>query len=60
MSRFRTFMIIFTIFAIAWCGAGAFYRAIQEDIPNTVIQLALVFTSMVALTFWIHKGGGRK
>jgi hypothetical protein len=55
MNRFRTFMIILSSFAIVWCGAGAFYRAAQDDIPNSVINLVLCFVNMFWLTLWIHK-----
>ena len=54
MGRFRTFMIISTIFAIVWCGAGAFYGAIQNKISSAAILLALSYANIWALTYWVH------
>ena len=59
MNRFRTFMIILVSFAVVWCGAGAFYRAIQEDVLNTIINLIFCFINMLWLTFFIHERWGK-
>lgn len=52
---FLTFMIIFCIMGLLFSGAGTFYRAIQNDVPNTIHNAICSILDMIFLAVLIEE-----